>query len=91
MSKHLKSSNSLFILIVAGSALLLIIRVKAKWSTIASKSTLFNKWAKLPIFIAKPHISNSVKEYFIAVSGKLLLPYAISLGCPFEFDTKHFH
>ena len=40
---ELKSSNNLLILVVAGSALLLIMCVKAKWSTIASKSTFFNK------------------------------------------------
>ena len=56
------SSNSLFILVVAGSALILIMCVRAKWFTIASKSTLFNRWEKLAIFIAKPHNSNSVME-----------------------------
>ena len=56
------SSNNLFILAVAGSALLLIIWVSARWSTIASKSTLFNKWEKLAMFMANPHSSSSVIE-----------------------------
>ena len=51
-----------FILGVTGSALLLIICAKAKWSTITSKSTLFNKCEKLAILITKPHNSNSVIE-----------------------------
>ena len=49
-----------FILIVAGSALLVIICIKAKGSTITLKSTLFNRCEKLAILITKPHNSNSV-------------------------------
>ena len=58
----LNNSNSLLILVVAGSALLLIICVIAKWSTITLKSTFFKRWAKLAMLIAKPDISNSVME-----------------------------
>ena len=57
-----KISNNLFILVVAGSALLLNICVKAKWSTIASEYTLFYKCTKLAMFIANPSISSSVIE-----------------------------
>ena len=47
---------------VAGSALLLIIWVRAKWLMIASKSALLSKWKKLAILIANHHNSNSVME-----------------------------
>ena len=47
---------------VAGSTLLLIMWVRAKWSMIASKSTLLSKWEKFAILIANPHNSNSVME-----------------------------
>ena len=35
------------------------------------------------MFIAKPHISNSVTEYFLVASGNLLLVYVINFGFPF--------
>ena len=57
--------------------------VSAKWSTIASKSTLLSKCEKLAIFMAKPHNSNSVIELLFAASGSLLLAYAIHFGLPF--------
>ena len=38
---------------------------------------------KLAMFMANPHISNSVMEYFLVSSGNLLLVYAIDLGFPF--------
>ena len=47
---------------VAGSALLFIIQVNAKWSTMASGYTLFNKCEQRALLIAKPHSSNSVIE-----------------------------
>ena len=47
---------------VAGSALLLMMWVSDRWSTIASKSTLFNKWEKMAMFMANPHSSSSVIE-----------------------------
>ena len=52
------NSNNLFILVVASSVLLLIICVNAKWSTMASKSTLLSKCEKLAICMAKLHNSN---------------------------------
>ena len=68
---------------MAGSTLLLIICIRAKWSTTASKSTLVNKCEKLAILMAEPHNSDSVMEEFLAVSGNLLLAYAINFGFPF--------
>ena len=59
---ELINSSKHFILVVAGSALLLIICVNAKWSTMASKSTLISKCAKLAMLIANPHSSSSVVE-----------------------------
>ena len=47
---------------VAGSVLLLMIWVGDRQLTIASKFTLFNKWEKLAMLMANPHISNSVME-----------------------------
>ena len=35
------------------------------------------------MFMAKPRITNSVMEYFLAASGNLRLAYAINLGFPF--------
>ena len=47
---------------VVGSTLLLIICVRVRWSTVASKATLFSRCEKLAIFIANPHSYNSVME-----------------------------
>ena len=44
----------MFILVVAGYALVLIICIRSKRSTITSKFTLFNKWEKLAVLMAKP-------------------------------------
>ena len=62
MNMMLINSNNLFILVVAGSILLLIMCISAKWSTMASKSTLLSKCEKLAIFMAKPNNSKSVIE-----------------------------
>ena len=59
---ELINSNNHLILIVARSALLLIICFKAKWSTNASKLTLLSKCAKLAMLMANPHGSNFVIE-----------------------------
>ena len=60
MNKKLIPLIIFFILVVVGSVLIMC--VKAKWSTMALKSTHFNRYTKLAIFMAKPHISNSVIE-----------------------------
>ena len=52
----------IFILTLAGSGLLFFIWVSDRWSTIASKPTLFNMWEKLAMSMANPHSSNSVME-----------------------------
>ena len=70
-------------LVVTGSILLLKMCISAKWSTIASKSTLLNKCEELAIFMAKPHNCNSVIELLFAASGSLLLAYGINSGLPF--------
>ena len=57
MNMNLLTLIVLFILLVAGSVKLLINSVKAKQSTIVSKSTLFNKCEKLAILIVKPYNS----------------------------------
>ena len=70
---ELITSNSFFILGVVGSALLLIIGVRATGSTITSKSFFFNKWDELATLMTKQHKSNYVMKWFLAVSGSLLL------------------
>ena len=59
---ELFNSNKFFILMVAGSALLLLIWVSGRWSTISMKSTVLSNWEKLAMLIANPHSSNSVME-----------------------------
>ena len=75
---------------VAGSILLLMMCISAKWSTTVSKSTLLSKCEKLAIFMAKLHNSNSVIEYLFAASRSLLLAYAINLVYHSIFDTVHY-
>ena len=72
----LNTSNNLLILVVAGYASILSMCTNARWSTIASKSTFFNKCMKLMMLLWNSSLQLLVASYLHMLST-LVLPFWI--------------
>ena len=61
--------------------------VRARWSTITSKSNLFNKWEKLSIFIGNPHNSILLWNNFALLLAVFYLCMLLALVSHSVFDN----